>query len=221
MGLPDAGKRREATLAAYSGAIGSFRYLGELSEDEEHDWRDRMLVALGITPPEPARQGVSQFIHVGNPDPGTARTEPPDVSRFVRSVLGPDAEFERHGGRLRVLAVDIYDTVVTVRWRVAPEPDIFSAFPAEAIQLAQDVEGADAWAAEHLREKAEQRLRMMRLYRFSLTDDTGTKYMTTGGSHGGGNNEMTGEAKFLPAPPPTAATLTFTWLDQAVRIPLA
>jgi len=115
----------------------------------------------------------------------------------------------------------MYDTAVAIRWRVAPEPVISSVFPDEAAQLARDVEGTDAWAAEHLRTKAERGLRMMRLYQFSLADDVGTAYRPMGGRHGGGDNEMTGEAKFVPAPAATASTLTFTWLELAVYIPLS
>ncbi len=118
------------------------------------------------------------------------------------------------------MAVEIYDMAVAVRWRVAPEPVISSVFSEEAAQLARDVDGTDAWAAEHLRTKAEQGLRKMRLYRFGLADDAGTEYRPVGGGHGGGNNEMSGEARFVPAPPKTASTLTLTWLDLAVQIPL-
>ncbi len=120
-----------------------------------------------------------------------------------------------------MLAAEIYDTQVAVRWRVAPEPTISSVFPDEVAQLARDVKGTDAWAAEELRRNAEGRLRMMRLYRFGLADDVGTAYRSMGGGHGGGANEMSGEAKFAPAPPEPASTLTFTWLDVAVEIALS
>ena len=221
LGLPEAAERRNGILARYSGAVGAFRYLGELSEDEERDWHNRMLVALGITPPPPAPPGVAQAIYVGDPNARPRRDVDSDLANFVRSVPGPNVEFERHGGRLRVIAVEIYDTKVAIRWRFAPEPDISSAFPAESAQLAPDLEGTDDWAAAELLKKAEQRLHSRRLYRFGLNDDIGTEYRSWGGSSGGGNGETTGEVRFLPAPPHTASVLTLTWLDLAVEIPLS
>jgi len=71
------------------------------------------------------------------------------------------------------------------------------------------------------RTKAEQGSRKMRLFRFGLADDAGTEYRPMGGGHGGSHNEMSGEAKFAPAPPTTASTLTLTWLDLAVQLPLS
>jgi hypothetical protein len=208
-------------LASYFAALKAFKYLEALSEDEERDWHNRMLIALGITPPPPAGPGTTQAVYIGEPNATPRSPTPPRVlPRFVRSVPGPDAEFERYGGILRVVAAEIYDTMVAVRWRVAPEPDMSSAFPSEAIQLAHDVEGLEIWAADELRRKAEQRLRMMRLYNFDLSDDVATEYRSTGHRHGGGSDGMTGEAEFVPTPPPTAGTLTLAWLGLAVDIPL-
>jgi hypothetical protein len=209
------------TLANYSGALGAFRYLNELTEDEERDWRGRMRLALEITPPRPVAPGTSQAIYVGDPDLRPAPGPDPGPAHFVRNVPGPNAEFERYGGRLRVIAAEVYDTKVAVRWRFAPEPDISSAFPSETAQLTHDLEGTEEWAADELRKKAERGLHSLRLYRFGLTDDVGTLYDPTGGSSGGRTGETTGEAMFVPAPPPTASVLLFTWRDVAVEIPLS
>lgn len=217
---PGAGERREVVLASYFAALRAFKYLEALSEDDERDWHNRMLLALGITPPPPAGPGASQAVFIGDPNAAPrASAAPPVLPRFVRSVPGPNAEFEQHGGVLRVVAAEIYDTMVAIRWRVAPEPDVFAAFPSEALQLAHDLEGLEAWAVDELRRKAEQRLRMMRLYNFELTDDAGTEYWSSGHGHGGGAYGITGEAEFLPAPPSTATNLTLTWLGMAVEIP--
>jgi hypothetical protein len=215
--ISDAGQ----TLANYSGALGAFRYLNELTQDEERDWRGRMRLALEFTPPAPAAPGTSQAVYVGDPNLRSVPDSAPGLARFVRYVSGPNGEFERHGGRLRVIAAEIYDTKVAVRWRFAPEPDISSAFPAETAQLAHDLEGTEGWAADELRKKAQKGLHSLRLYRFGLSDDIGTDYRPWGGSSGGGGGETTGEAMFLPAPPPAASALIFTWMDLSVEIPLS
>lgn len=218
---PGAGDRREVVLAGYFAALSAFKYLEALSEDEERDWHNRMLIALGITPPPPAGPGLTQAVYIGDPNTAPRPDAAPQIlPRFMRSVPGPDAEFEQHGGVLRVVAAEIYDTMVAIRWRVAPEPDVFAAFPSEALQLAHDLEGLETWAVDELRQKAEQRLRMMRLYNFELTDDVGTEYWSSGHGQGGGAHGITGEAEFLPAPPATSAKLTLSWLDLAVAIPL-
>jgi hypothetical protein len=222
MGLDDALDRRHLTVAGFGSALDALRYVGELTEEEQKDWFDRMLVAVGITPPEPAPSGTARAIFVGNPKDLERRAATQRiVPIFERSIPGPDAEFDFHGGKLRVIATDIYDTAVDVRWRVAPEPDIDAVFPSEIAQMARDTEGTQDWAAEHLQNKGRTGLRMTRLYRFELSDDVGSPYMHSGGGHRGRPGEMTGEARFSPAPPTTASILTLTWHRLQVRVPLS
>jgi hypothetical protein len=220
-GLPDALARREALVAGFSGSLGALRYVDELTDDEEREWRNRMFEAVGIEPPQPAQPGILRAIFVGDPSrrpsPAPRSGEP---ARFVRSVAGPDREYDLLGGRLRVIAVDIYDSALTVRWRVAPEPDIAAVFPAEEGQLLRDIQGTEEWASVELRRKAHERLRMRRLYRFTLTDDVGTQYVNSGGGSSGRPNEMTGEARFSPSPPSSASELTLGWLDLSIAVPL-
>jgi hypothetical protein len=124
-----------------------------------------------------------------------------------------------HGGRFRVIAVEVYDTAIVVRWRAAPEPDISLAFPAEAAALEADVSGLEDWAAGELRKKADQRMRTRRLYRFDLADDVGTTYFQMGRRSGGGPQGITGEAEFRPAPPSSATKLVLSWLGLEVALP--
>jgi hypothetical protein len=217
-GLAEARKRRDGTLSHFSGALAALRYVEEVTEEEEVDWRNRMREALGIDPPRNVLQVV-----LASPvaRPVARSTTAPPPPQFVRSLPGPDTEFERHGGRLRVLAVEIYDTVVSIRWRMAPEPDIDAVFASEAAQLARDVEGLDDWAAAELRKKAGRRMHQLRLFVFSLRDDVGTDYLAMGGGAGSGNNETSGDARFVPAPPSSARALTLTWFDVGIDIPLA
>src|SRR5665213_3221078 len=97
---------------------------------------------------------------------------------------------------VRVIAAEIYDTGIVIRWRVAPEPDVSSVFPVETAALEVDVEGLEEWAAHELRQKAERSFRWMRLYNFDLSDDVGTDYFLHGGGRGGGSNGITGDAMF-------------------------
>jgi hypothetical protein len=221
MGLPDAFDRRPLTVASFGSALGALQYVGELTEQEQKDWYDRMLVAVGITPPEPAPPGVIRTIFLGDPKKLEGRAAAHgDAPRFERSMPGPDAEFDFHGGRLRVIAVDLYDSSVDIRWRVAPEPDIEDVFPDESAQMARDSEGTQEWAAEHLRDKGRRGLRNMRLYRFELSDDVGSQYRQSSGGSGGRPGEMTGTARFSPAPPADASVLTLNWHGLEVDVPL-
>lgn len=205
-------------MAAFSGQLSALRYVDKLTADEESDWADRMRLALGIA----GNRIAVRVAHEGKPlaaTPAPVRRVP--YPRFVRSIPGPDAEYELYGGRLRIMAVEVYDTMVSIRWRAAPEPDVSAVFSDEAAQLAHDVEGTEAWAAEELKKKAEKRLRMFRLYNFALADDVGTEYYEEGSGRRGGGNGITGEADFTPAPPATASRLTVTWLELEVEIPLS
>jgi hypothetical protein len=221
-GVGDDYESKQRQLSHFAGVLAGFRYLGEITQDEEHTWYRKMLIALGYEPPEPGPPGTAQFIYTGDPKKRPPRIEVPEAHRrFVRSIPGPDEEFEVHGGRLRVVTVEIYDTSLVIRWRTAPQPDLWSAFPAEAAALAQDSEGLEDWAAEELRRKAEQQMAMRRLYKFSLSDDVGTNYVQEGSSAGGGASERTGDARFNPPPPLTATALKVSWLGLEVPIPLA
>jgi hypothetical protein len=94
-------------------------------------------------------------------------------------------------------------------------------YPAETAAFEQDVAGLEDLATEELRRKAEDQMRMWRLYQFGLADDVGTRYFPQGSSRGGGDNEMTGEARFQPAAPSDASALVLSWLDLEVRITLS
>ncbi len=102
-------------------------------------------------------------------------------------------------------------------WRVAPEPDLNLVFPEEIAALERDVVGLE-WAADRLRAAGQQHLRMMRPYAFELEDDVGTRYLRRGGGQSGGVGEMTGETRFIPAPPPHVTHHVVRWLESPVRI---
>jgi hypothetical protein len=213
---------KQSQLIHFAGVLAGFRYLGAITQDEEHDWFRKMLVALGYEPPEPTPPGVSRAIYVGDPANRPAAGEPRPSPVFVRSQPGPDEEFDVHGGRFRVMSVEFYDSAVVFRWRSSPEPEVSSVFPDEMAALERDLVGLDDWAANELRWKGQANLKM-RLYgfgQFGLTDDQGTPYVQMGLSNGGGHNGSTGEVEFH-APPPDASLLILSWLGLQIPIPIA
>ncbi len=168
---------KQVQLSHFAGILAAFRYLGAVTQAEQQDWYHRMLVALGYELPDPAPSGVSQSIYVGDPAKRPPLPQPRSVPAFIRSQPGPDQEFEIHGGKLRVIAVEFYDSAVKVRWRVSPQPDVASAFPDEVAALELDLIGLEEWAAEDLRRKGRDELEISRLYWFGLRDDLGTSYV--------------------------------------------
>ena len=222
LGIRDDYEARQNQLSHFAGVLAAFRYVGELTQVEEHLWFRKMLVALGYEPPDPTPPGTAQAIYVGDPAKRPAEVRQPDPPpEFIRSLSGPDAELDLHGGRIRVIAVEFYDSEVVVRWRVSPEPDVAAVFSVEMEALEQDLVGLEDWAATELRDKGLQKLRMMRLYRFGLRDDLGTSYVPRGSGHGGRPDDMTGSARFAPPTPSGASMLTLSWLGLDVPIPIA
>ena len=220
LGIRDDYESKQRELSHFAGVMAAFRYQGDVTQEEEHDWYRKMLVALGYEAPDPPPPGVSQAIYLGDPEKRPPPTPAEITPTFIRSHPGPDQEFEVFGGRLRIIAIEVYDVAAVSRWRVSPEPDITMAFPDESIALELDLVGLEDWAADDLRMKAHQMLRMRRLYRFELTDDVGTDYVQRGLHHGGGAGVMSGEAEFRPAPPDTASILTFSWVNLKVPVAL-
>jgi hypothetical protein len=220
LGVQDDLQAKRAHMSHFAGVLAGFRYLGVVTQDEETVWNHKMLATLGLVGPDPPPPGFNQAVFVGDPERAPA---PHDVSRhplFVRSIPGPDQEFDVHGGRIRVITVEIFDTAVSVRWRVAPLPDISLAFPEEAAALESDMAGLEEGPKRLLRKDANRLMGSMRLYQFSLVDDIGTAYRPQGGGHGGGTRETTGEARFEPAPPSSASRLTLTWLGLQIQLPI-
>ena len=210
--------------------------MGAMTAEEESAWSDKMLLALGITPPDPALPGVlqadvasdtsaPQLIAPARPI-STNKTRP----RFIRVARGPDKEFKYRGSTLRVVGVEQYDAVVSVKWIVNPEPNVLDVFPEESAALEQDLQGLDDVPAEILRKTAERLLRTRRLYVFALADDLGTSYELTEEQHGAASVfngitmqsiGITGSAMFHPSVPSNARSLNFKWFALTLEVPLA
>jgi len=119
---------------------------------------------------------------------------------FVRSIPGPDTEYELYGGRLRIVGVEVYDTMVGVGWRAAPKPDVAAVFvyhtmvrmrqralplrPTDpAVKHAHDVERNGGWPTEETRGKLRKHLALMLHSHIGLADDVGTVYADLGGGN--------------------------------------
>ena len=212
-------ERRQQTLAHFGGRLDALVYVGAISHDERNEWFAKMLAAVGYEVPDPPPAGSARAIFVGDP----ARAQDPmprsPVPEFLRSVPGPLEEIERHGVRLRVLSVELYDVAVEVRWRAVPDPDPWLFFPEDRFDLESDLLGMEEWAAEELRRKAARPL-LHRVFEFTLRDDLGTEFVPRGGHRRGGGNETTGDIRFQPAVPSGAGRLTLTWQGADLVIDL-
>jgi hypothetical protein len=217
--VSDSHQTRRDQLSHFAGILAAFRYMGDLTQDEEHDWGNRMRTALGFEVYDVGPPGPSRAVYEGDPANGPDQQPPERDPEFVRSMPGPDREFDVHGGRIRIIAWDFYDSVLAVRWRVSPHPDVTSVFPDEADALELDLVGLEDWAAEDLRRKGHEELLWMRLYRFALNDDVGTPYISQGPNFRGNDSGASGEVRFQ-APPSEASQLTFTWLNLDISIPI-
>jgi hypothetical protein len=216
---------RRGSFLWFSGALSGLLYANAIDRAEHATWTDRMLVALGFTPPDRAEVvGRNNFsiplIYLGDgqpPDPPPLLGQP---SAFLRAVPGPDRDFEFYGGRFRLVEIEIYAEKVVLRWRTGTAPTLSEVFPEQLAALESDLEGLEGWAAAELRHKAERRLENLVLYRFRLSDDLGTEYEAEGLRRGNQSGVMEGAQTFKPAPPHTAWTLTLGCHDLNIEVSL-
>jgi hypothetical protein len=220
---PDVESRR-ASFNWFSGALSGLLYVNAIDREEQAIWTDKMLVALGFTPPErreaDGRNHFIPLIYLGDGDPPNPPASLGQPSVLLRSVPGPDTDYEFHGGLFRLVAIEIFTEKIVARWRTNMPPVISELFPEQMAALESDLEGLEEWAAAELRRKAERHLESLPLYRFSLSDDLGTDYKAEG--HGRGNRfgVMEGSQTFTPRPPHTAWILTLVWHDLDIEISL-
>jgi hypothetical protein len=220
---PDVESRR-SVFHSFSGALSGFLYVNAIDREEYVIWIDKMLVALGFTPPErkePDGHGFSiPIVYLGDGDPPEPRPSLGQPSVHVRTIPGPATDFEFHGGLVRLSEIQIFTDKILARWRIISPPMISVVFAEPMAALESDLEDLEDWAAAELRRKAERHLERMALYQFSLSDDLGTDYEP--GEHRSGNQSgaMEGSLTFRPAPPHTAWTLTLSWHDLDVEISL-
>ena len=201
-------------LAHAGGALEALRAVGTLSDGESAEWMARMFEAAGIggSPPSspvahPARPGeMSAEVVVSGVVIGNAST-PAQSSRFWRLVPGPDREEPLAGGRLRIVALELFYDHVAVHWRLAPPPDPETLFSTELTALGRETECLPEWERTECRRSRGRRLLLRIAERFLVADDAGTTYRSAGGSSGGGEDELIGRQRFAPAVPEAATEL--------------
>jgi hypothetical protein len=220
---PDIEARRTAFLS-FSGSLSGLHYVNAIDREERALWTDKMLVALGFTPPERRESDGHThhlpLIYLGDGDPPQ---RPPSLGRpfvLLRSIPGPDIDFAFHGGSFRLVALDIFTERLVARWRTNAPPIVRDLFSEQMAALESDLGGLEDWAAAELRRKAERRLESLVLYRFSLSDDLGTDYEAEHHRHGNRFGVMEGSQTFKPAPPHTAWMVTLGWHDLNIEISL-
>ena len=214
---------RQQALAGFGAAIEALQAAGAMDPDEAHDWNNRMLEALGLEPLDPLPPGTSGartvFIGGGAPPPPVPPAVP--VARFLELLPVRDADRPvPFGGRLQILGIERYDWQVAVAWRMAPLPDDERRYADELRVHERDTEGLPEHDRMMLRHRFLRGLGGAPGSAFTLSDDVGTGYRSAGGGSGGGGNELTGRARFVPGIPPTASVLTVHWEELAFPVAL-
>lgn len=212
---------RQQMLAGFGGAIEALSAAEAMDADEAHDWNNRMLVALGLEPLDPLPSGsrVLRTVFIGE---GERPPRPPAVpiARFLELIPVVNADREvPFGGRLQILGIERYDSKVAVAWRMAPLPDAEIQYAEGIREHERDTEGLPEGERKMMRQRFLHQVDRTR-YDFSLSDDLGTEYRRTGGGSGGGREEQTGRAQFMPGVPETASMLTVRWNDLAFPVPI-
>jgi hypothetical protein len=220
---PDLEWRRTA-FHSFSGAMSGLLYVNAISREEHALWTDKMLVALGFTPPERRKSdGYSHFIplvYLGDGDPPRGPSPLGQPSLLLRSIPGPGTDFEFHNGLFRLASIEIFSDRVVAKWRMNDPPGVSEVFPEPLAALESDLEGLEDWAATELRRKAKRHLEQLSFFQFSLSDDLGTQYEPVEGHQDDRFAVMEGFQTFKPAPPHTAWSLTLRWQNLSIEFSL-
>ena len=174
-GVLDADDFKPRTFGGFSSALGALRAVSAVTPEEAQDWTNRMLIALGEEVFEPLPPGVSgaRLINLGRQRPSRPPDPPPSsVFLGLMPVDQPDRPLES-GGRLQILGVEFYSDVVTIDWRLAPEPDYELVFAGELAAQDPELDGLSEGHRSILRRQLVQRLQMQRRF-LGLSDDIST-----------------------------------------------
>lgn len=213
---------RQQALAGFGAALEALQAAGTVDADEAHDWNNRMFEALGLEPVDPLPTGTSgaRFVPIDGGAPPPPRPVAP-VARFLELLPVRDADRPvPFGGRLQILGIERYDWQVAVAWRLAPRPDDERRYADELRVHERDTEGLSEHDRRMLRHRFLRGISGPPGRALALSDDVGTDYRSAGGGSGGGGDELTGRARFVPGIPPEATLLTVHWEDLAFAVPL-
>ena len=167
-----------------------------LSADEADEWTNRLLGVLGKgvpeVPSEMRGRATAKLIDLS----GTAspsELSKPEIAQLLRLVSVPGADTATaFGGHIQVLGVELYDTRVTVTWRLAPPPDPEARFSEELAAHDRDAEGLPENERHLLRQHLLGQLEQLGQHQVELGDDIGTAYQRSGGNVSGSPQERVG-----------------------------
>lgn len=189
-----------SALLYVAGALEALASLGLATEPEIREWSDRVHGEIGQWPsrahptvqalhPTNVFGGSTSYLAKLGPGPLPAKPEPV-VPTFVRLVSGSDDELLVPEGRLRFIAVEVYDVAIVLQWRL------------EHLGLGPKGSPGDL------------------LQRLQMTDDTGLMYRPTSFGGRGGRDHMIGQWGAWPGLPKKATRLQVELDGSVVRIPV-
>ena len=223
-------QQTSSLLANITGALQALKVSRAVGSVEYDEWLERAGDAAGLfgkptTPPsgsggmhagpQAARGATATAVSTATPH---APRLPP---RFLRLIPGPD-EQEFHGGRLRMLALELYDSQMVVQWRAAPLPDPPAIAQRELSLLDGATEGLPAPERERLHTAQALESISYLWQSFVVSDDLGTAYRLVGssGDAGPSGNEMSGRLVVEPTAPVPASIIDVGVLDVHFRFDL-
>jgi hypothetical protein len=190
-GLDDAAN---TALAHFGTGLRALRAVGAVTQQEFGEWMGRARDASGWDPATVLRQRASTVTYRGIT---SLHQEDPPFPQFLRLVAAPNEEHELHGGRIRIIGVELFDSEMALHWRMAPPPDLDLAFP--EVAAAEDQEMAGLPEEERA---AFRRSRVNRSWHvlgsFEVMDDVGNRYKSLA-SFGSAGNIMVGRHIITPA----------------------
>jgi hypothetical protein len=133
-------------------------------------------------------------------------------ARFLRMIPvdSPDQPLP-FGGRIQILGVEMYDTCVSVAYRLAPLPNVESVIREVLSDHDKSTEHLPAEERKRLRTEFEFKMNRASEPGLTLTDDLGTPYRARSSHGGGGGNERVGRTQFFPAITPATTQLVANW----------
>jgi hypothetical protein len=208
------------SFRGFSSAMTALRAVGMVSDEESHEWTNRMLVALGEGPLEPLPSGSSVIRSIVVGPKSSLPPDIPPISRFLGliAVEEPDRPLG-YGGRIQILGLERYDTKLAVAWRLAPLPDPEIQYLDQLSAHDQDAEGLTELQRRQLRRQLLGRLGHLR-ERIRLVDSVETMYQKMGGGSGGSADERVGRTEFMPSIPDSATWLSVFWEELEFVVPL-
>jgi hypothetical protein len=198
---------------SFQAAIAAFIVVGAIDREEAHIWTNRMLLALGHEELGPSLYDIDldhaiRFDTDSEVPLPMPLGQPPRLLRIV-PVVGVDLAIQGEG-RLQILGVELYDSIVAFNWKMDPPPDPAAQFAPELEEISSETEGLPDAERRLLRERYLRMLQHRSMNSFDLTDDSGSTYVRLGPTFG--------RSEFAPGIPSGARSLTIHFQDLEVLV---